>query len=59
MENAHYPWAHDNVERIKGEIQRQEQMALLQAENEGLKAEVQNRKDYSNYLMSQIGGGKQ
>ena len=30
MEKAHYPWAHDNVERIKAEIARQQELAMMQ-----------------------------
>lgn len=30
MEKAHYPWAHDNVERIREEIKRQQEAAMMQ-----------------------------
>lgn len=60
MEKAHYPWAHDNVERIKEEIARQQEIARLQEQVGGLQQEVQNRAGYENYLLSQMQtvGGK-
>ena len=57
MEKAHYPWAHDNVERIKEEIARQQQIAQMQAQIQGLQGEVKNRQDYEQYLLSKINGG--
>lgn len=63
MEKAHYPWAGDNVERIKEEIDRHRQMAELQAQNAqlinekaGLEGEVINRAKYENYLVDRLGG---
>ncbi len=57
MEKAHYPWAHDNVERIKEEIARQQGIERLQEQIGGLQQEVQNRAGYENYLLEQINGG--
>ena len=57
MEKAHYPWAHDNVERIKEEIARQQGIEQLQEQIGGLHQEVQNRAGYENYLLEQINGG--
>lgn len=57
MEKAHYPWAHDNVERIKEEIQRQQEIAQYQAEIQNLQGEVKNRQDYEQYLLSKLNGG--
>lgn len=57
MEKAHYPWAHDNVERIKEEIVRQQEIAQYQAQIQGLEGEVKNRQDYEQYLLSKINGG--
>lgn len=57
MEKAHYPWAHDNVERIKEEIARQQEIAQYQAQIQGLQGEVKNRQDYEQYLLSKINGG--
>ena len=54
MEKAHYPWAHDNVERIKEEIQRQQEIAQYQQRIQQLDNEVSNRKNYEEYLKSQI-----
>lgn len=54
MEKAHYPWAHDNVERIKEEIQRQQEIAQYQQQIQQLDNEVSNRKNYEEYLKSQI-----
>ena len=36
MEKAHYPWAHDNVERIREEIERQQQMAMIQQQQQAM-----------------------
>lgn len=57
MEKAHYPWAHDNVERIKEEIARQQEIAQYQAQIQGLEGEIKNRQDYEQYLLSKINGG--
>ena len=57
MEKAHYPWAHDNVERIKEEIARQQGIEQLQEQIGGLQQEVQNRAGYENSLLEQINGG--
>ena len=54
MERTHYPFAHDNVERIKMLIEKQQIIQQLQAENAGLKTEVQNRADYSEYLKQKL-----
>lgn len=61
MEKAHYPWASDNVERIKAEIQRQAELAKAQAQVQELQGEVQNRAGYEGYLldkMKEIAGGR-
>lgn len=61
MEKAHYPWANDNVERIKAEIQRQQEIAQYQAQIQQLQGEVQNRAGYEGYLLDrlkQMTGGK-
>ena len=60
MEMAHYPWAHDNVERIKAEIARQEEIAQMQGQIQQLQGEVENRAKYENYLlgkMQEMNGG--
>ena len=56
MEKAHYPFAHDNVERIKEEIMRQQEIAQYQAQVNNLENEVAERANYEDYLMKQIGG---
>lgn len=70
MERAHYPWAQENVERIREEIERQqqmaqmqEQMAQMQAQNQelsgqlsGVNTELGQRREYEEYLKSMIGG---
>lgn len=63
-EAAGYPFAHDNVERIKDVIKTQQQIAAQQqtiaqmgAENEALANEVQARKSYGDYLYNGIQGG--
>ena len=71
MERAHYPWAADNVERIKGEIERQNEIAQLKgriAELEPMAAqvpemqtEIENRAGYAAYLAGELAkrGGRQ
>lgn len=63
MEQAHYPWAHENVERIRDEIARQQELLLAQqraaAAQQDLDKEKQNRTAYEAYLMSQINNGGQ
>ena len=54
MERTHYPFAHDNVERIKMLIEKQQLMLQLQQENANLKSEVDNRTGYEEYLKAQI-----
>lgn len=54
MEMAHYPWAHDNVERIKAEIARQQEHAQQQAQIEQLQGEVESRAGYENYLLKEM-----
>jgi hypothetical protein len=51
MEKAHYPWANDNVERIKAEIQRQQEIAQYQAQIKALQGEIQNSAGYEGYLL--------
>ncbi len=61
MEKAHYPWANDNVERIKAEIQRQQEIAQYQEQIQQLQGEVENRAGYEEYLLDklkQMTGGK-
>ena len=65
-EAAKYPFAHDNVERLKEIVQQQrmaatQQQALMdaQAENEALKGEVESRKGYGDYLYNSITQGGQ
>lgn len=58
MEKAHYPWAHDNVERIKEEIARQQELAQYQQQITELQGEVANRQSYENYLNSKISKAK-
>lgn len=57
QEMAHYPWAHDNVERIKAEIERQQAMQAMQQQVETLSTEVDSRKGYEDYLLERLNGG--
>jgi hypothetical protein len=62
MERSHYPYANDNVERIKAEIERQQQMAMLQRRVEELESDVVNRAKYEGELINninQLKGAKQ
>ena len=70
MERAHYPWAQENVDRIREEIARQQQMAQMQAQMaqmqqqnadlegqlSGANTELEQRKGYEEYLKGLIGG---
>ena len=57
MENAHYPFAHDNVERLREEIARQQEIAQYQQAIAELQQEVQNRAEYESYLLGKMNGG--
>ena len=54
MERAHYPWASDNVERIKAEIARQNEIAGYQDKISRLTEDVKNRAGYENKLLHTI-----
>lgn len=54
MERAHYPWARENVERIKEEIARQAEIQQMQQQIQGLSEEVNGRKGYEEYLLSKM-----
>jgi hypothetical protein len=61
MERMHYPFAHDNVERLREEIARQQELAQMQqqiAERDNIinqqKGEIENRARYEQYLIGQI-----
>ena len=61
MERAHYPWARDNVDRIRDQIAQQQQMAQYQQQIAQLQTEVENRAGYENELIGEIAklkGGK-
>lgn len=54
MERAHYPFASDNVERIKGVIAQQQEVAQYKAQIASLQQEVQNRAGYENKLIGDM-----
>ena len=54
MEKAHYPWANENVERIKAEIQRQQEIAAYQQQVTALNQEVETRSGYEGKLLEEI-----
>jgi len=54
MERAHYPFANDNVERIKAEIARQNEIAQYQKQVAGLQGELETHTAYEGYLQEQI-----
>jgi hypothetical protein len=54
MDKAHYPFARDNVDRIREEIARQQQMAMMQQQIASLEGEVANREGYEGYLLGEI-----
>jgi hypothetical protein len=64
-EAAKYPFAHDNVERLKEIVNAQRQAAMqqqalmdAQAENEALKGEVASRAAYGDYIYNIAKGGQ-
>lgn len=57
MERTHYPFAHDNVERIKKMIEKQQQMLAMQQQIDTLTKDNQNRQEYEQYLLSKLQGG--
>ena len=54
MEKAHYPWANDNVERIKAEIAHQNEIAGYQDKIARLTKEVEHRAGYEGELLQEI-----
>jgi hypothetical protein len=63
QEKAHYPWAHDNVERLREQIAQAQQMQMLQEQNAQLAQqnaaqgeELKNHESYESYLMQMMGG---
>jgi len=54
MEKAHYPWANDNVERIKAEIQRRAELAQYQQQIASLEGNLQSHEGYEKYLIDKI-----
>lgn len=69
MERAHYPFAQDNVDRLREEVARQQEIAALQqqiAEKDNIMAqqmgEIENRAGYEGYLVGKLkeqrAGGK-
>ena len=57
MEKAHYPYAKDNVDRLRAEIERMNQMAALQNQVVQLQDEVNRRKAYEQYVQDTLNGG--
>lgn len=60
MEQAHYPFAHDNVERLKDTIAQQmaQMQAQMQAQMAQMQDEINNRKGYEEFLATQMGGNE-
>lgn len=56
MQKAHYPFAEDNVERIREEIARQREIAMMQEQIAAQETEIENRAEYENYLINSMGG---
>lgn len=64
MEKAHYPFAHDNVERLRGEIAQQMQQMQVQIQQKDqviadqLK-QIEKRAGYENYLVNELKKAKE
>lgn len=54
MEQAHYPFAHDNVERLREEIARQAEIARMKERTAAQQAEIESRREYEEYLKGEI-----
>ena len=54
MEKAHYPWANDNVERIKAEIQRQNEIAQYQQQIAMMGKDIETRAGNEVELLKEI-----
>lgn len=58
-EAARYPFAHDNVERLKEIITANREAAMAQQEMGAMAQEIENRKEYEAYLYDKAGGNAQ
>ena len=58
MERMHYPFAHDNVERIREDIKREEQLAAMQQQMAAMQGEIDNSKEYEALPQGQLKGGQ-
>ena len=58
-EAARYPFAHDNVERLKEIIAANRQAAMAQEQIAAMGQEIENRKAYEAYLYDRAGGNAQ
>ena len=56
MEQTNYPFAHDNVERLKEAVAQQ--IAQMQAQMAQMQDEINNRKGYEEFLATQMGGNE-
>ncbi len=54
MEKTHYPWASDNVERIKAEIARLNEIEAYKSKLAELTKELENRAGYEGTLLNEI-----
>ncbi len=54
MEKAHYPYARDNVERLREQVKQQQAAEQHQAQIQTLQDELANRKKYEGYLQSEM-----
>lgn len=55
MENAHYPWARENVERLEAQIAQQ--MAAMRQQIAAQQQDITNHEGYEQYLMDEINKG--
>jgi hypothetical protein len=54
MERTHYPFARDNVERLREEISRRQALEQKEAQLAELLQEVEQKEGYENYLKDEI-----
>lgn len=54
MENAHYPWARENVERLEAQVAQQ--MQMMQEQIAAQQQEIANHEGYEKYVENEVRG---
>jgi hypothetical protein len=56
MEKARYPGAHDNVERLRAQMQREQERAILMQQIADQQSEIEQHKSYEDYIIKEAEG---